>query len=93
VGRGLRWSNGWAIPLAARRGGTPTSRDAHDAEHLYRILEEEIVPLYYTRDEHDVPLGFVDRMRTPLRVAGNPVHRPPDDAGVYRAVLRSYATR
>ena len=43
--------------------------DASDAEHFYRLLEEELIPLYYTRDARGVPLGWVDKMRNALRVA------------------------
>ena len=39
-------------------------------EQLYRLLEEDIVPLYYTRDGRGVPLGYADKMRNALRVAG-----------------------
>src|SRR5205823_3089963 len=44
--------------------------DAADAEQLYRLLEEEVVPLFYDRDARDVPLGWVDKMKHALRVAG-----------------------
>src|SRR5438876_694300 len=58
--------NGWAIPA------TPdgVDADAADAEQLYRLLEEEVVPLFYDRDARDVPLGWVDKMKHALRVAG-----------------------
>ncbi len=66
---GYDGSNGWAIPLPPDAADADAA-DEHDAEHLYRLLEEEIVPLYYTRDGRGVPLGWVDRMRNALRVAG-----------------------
>src|SRR5437762_2442566 len=58
--------NGWAIPAA------PDGADAAaaDAEQLYRLLEQEVVPLFYDRDARDVPLGWVDKMKHALRVAG-----------------------
>jgi starch phosphorylase len=43
--------------------------DASDADHFYRLLEEELIPLYYDRDPLGVPLGWVDRMRNAIRVA------------------------
>ncbi|HXL09794.1 MAG TPA: alpha-glucan family phosphorylase, partial [Gemmatimonadales bacterium] len=58
--------NGWAIPAAP----DGTDADAADAEQLYRLLEEEVVPLFYDRDARDVPLGWVDKMKHALRVAG-----------------------
>ncbi|PYP41742.1 MAG: alpha-glucan phosphorylase [Gemmatimonadetes bacterium] len=67
---GYDGSNGWAIPLPPPELTDAEAQDAHDAEELYRLLEEEIVPLYYSRDERDVPVGWTDRMRNALRVAG-----------------------
>jgi starch phosphorylase len=58
--------NGWVIPPAAEGGDT----DAADAEQLYRLLESEVVPLFYARDEHGVPRGWVDRMKHALQIAG-----------------------
>ncbi len=37
--------------------------DASDAESLYRLLEERVVPLYYERDERGVPRGWVRMMK------------------------------
>jgi starch phosphorylase len=58
--------NGWAIPPAASRA-TP---DEWDAEQLYRLLEEQVVPLYYTRDAQGVPHGWLQKMKHAMRVAG-----------------------
>jgi starch phosphorylase len=66
---GYDGTNGWAIPLAAETEDVD-AQDASDAEHLYRLLEEDIVPLYYDRDANGVPTGWVDRMRNAIRVAG-----------------------
>ena len=67
---GYDGSNGWAIPLPPDTENLPM-QDAHDAEHLYRLLEEEIVPMYYRRDGRGVPQAWADRMRNALRVAGS----------------------
>jgi glycogen phosphorylase len=66
---GYDGSNGWVLPRPAGEL-TAEEADAADAESLYRLLEEEIVPLYYDRDAQDVPRGWVERMRHALRVAG-----------------------
>jgi starch phosphorylase len=63
---GYEGLNGWAIPPASSRS-TP---DEWDAERLYRLLEEQVVPLYYARDERDVAVGWVEKMKHALRVAG-----------------------
>ena len=58
--------NGWAIPAA--RAGDDT--DAADAETVYRLLEEEVVPLFYARDAQGVPRGWADKMKHAMRAAG-----------------------
>jgi starch phosphorylase len=59
--------NGWAISPA----GEGADADAADAEDFYRLLEEQVVPLYYTRNADGVPLGWVEKMRHALRLAGS----------------------
>src|SRR5947208_13928297 len=49
--------NGWAIPPAP----AGQDADAADAEQLYRLLENEVVPLFYDRDAQGVPSGWVER--------------------------------
>jgi starch phosphorylase len=59
---GYNGHNGWAIgrrePVADEDG-----QDAADAESLYRLLEEEIVPTFFERDEEDVPHAWLQTMR------------------------------
>jgi starch phosphorylase len=59
---GWTGDNGWAI------GGRETNPDEKaqdwaDAQDLYRILEEEVVPRYYERDATGLPATWVDLMR------------------------------
>jgi starch phosphorylase len=58
--------SGWAISPVAEN----EDADEADAGDLYRLLEDQIVPLYYTRNAHGVPLGWVEKMRHALRLAG-----------------------
>jgi starch phosphorylase len=58
--------NGWAIPPGSSRA-TP---DEWDADRLYQLLEEQVVPMYYERDERGLPLGWIERMKHAVRVAG-----------------------
>jgi starch phosphorylase len=59
---GYTGDNGWAI------GGRETepnegAQDWADAQDLYRILENEITPRYYDRDEHGLPHDWIELMR------------------------------
>jgi starch phosphorylase len=67
---GFDGTNGWAIPLAPETEDLEV-QDTHDAEALYRLLEEEVVPLYYATDASGVPTGWTDMMRNAIRVAGS----------------------
>ena len=53
---------GWAIGDGREHGDDP-SWDAADAESLYAVLEREVIPEFYSRDEHGIPRGWVTRMR------------------------------
>jgi starch phosphorylase len=63
---GYEGKNGWAIPPAPEEGDA----DPVDAGHFYQLLEEQVVPLFYTRDERGVPVGWVEKMKHAIRVAG-----------------------
>jgi starch phosphorylase len=63
---GYNGSNGWAIGdsrEALGQGGT----DKADAESLYRLLEERIVPLYYDRDRDGIPHGWIRVVKEAIR--------------------------
>ncbi|MDH3270772.1 MAG: alpha-glucan family phosphorylase [Gemmatimonadota bacterium] len=63
---GFNGENGWTIPTAPN----PDDPDEWDWEQLFRLLEEEVVPLYYDRDHQGVPNGWVAMMRQALWVSG-----------------------
>jgi starch phosphorylase len=59
------WSdgmNGWDIESADDDPdiGRRDTREVHD---LFALLEQEIVPLYYDRDEDDLPQGWIRRIK------------------------------
>jgi glycogen phosphorylase len=53
---------GWAIGDRREHGDDP-SWDAAEAEALYDVLEREIIPEFYARDDRGIPSGWVHRMR------------------------------
>lgn len=62
-GKGI---NGWAIGEDANTSDQEV-QDRIDSESLYRLLEEEIIPLYYDRDEQGIPQGWVEKMKASIR--------------------------
>jgi starch phosphorylase len=53
---------GWALG-DGREHGDDTSWDATEAEALYDLLEREVIPEFYTRNEQGIPTTWVNRMR------------------------------
>jgi starch phosphorylase len=53
---------GWAIGDRQEHGDDP-GVDAAEAEHLYRILEEEVVPEFYDRSSEGIPVRWTTRIR------------------------------
>ncbi len=59
--------NGWALPLAE---GGPEEVDAQDYRSLMEILEREVVPEFYDRDEADLPRAWIQRMKQSIVEGG-----------------------
>ena len=59
---GWTGDNGWAIG-GRETGPDEGAQDYADAMDLYRLLEDEVIPLYYRRDETGLPIGWIDLMR------------------------------
>jgi glycogen phosphorylase len=53
---------GWAVGDGMEHGEDP-AWDATEAEELYRILEEQVIPEFYARDRKGIPVDWVARMR------------------------------
>jgi starch phosphorylase len=53
---------GWALGDGQEHGDDP-AWDAVEAEALYDLLEHEVIPEFYTRDEQGIPSAWVKRMR------------------------------
>jgi len=61
--------NGFAIGT----GRTHSNMDVHDSrdgDELYRVLREEVIPLYYMRDRDGLPRGWIKRMKRTIRTLG-----------------------
>ncbi|MFC1931546.1 alpha-glucan family phosphorylase [Chloroflexota bacterium] len=58
---GYKGNNGWALDNAGTLG--TQEEDEADAESLYRLLEEKIVPLYYERNRSGIPHGWIHMVK------------------------------
>ncbi len=63
---GYNGKNGWAIQSDAETSNS-AEHDNADAEELYRLLEEKIVPLYYDRDISGIPHGWIQIVKEAIR--------------------------
>jgi starch phosphorylase len=63
----------------------PEAIDAADADALYRLLEEEVVPAFYDRDRSNVPHRWIATVKEAIRTVS-----PQFSA---RRMVKEYATR
>jgi starch phosphorylase len=87
---------GWAIGDGQEHGDDP-EWDRADAEALYAVLENEIVPEFYQRDEQSIPRSWVARIResmatlTPAYSANRTVRQYAEEQ--YIPAATAYARR
>ncbi len=62
-----RPANGWAFGDV--QYGDWEAQDEADSQALYRLLEDQIVPLYYDRDASGIPHGWVEVMKEAMRTS------------------------
>ncbi len=53
---------GWALG-DGQEHGDDTAWDATEAEQLYNLLEQQVIPEFYKRNEKGIPTAWVSRMR------------------------------
>jgi starch phosphorylase len=63
---GYRPELGWAIPSGATIDRSATD-DQAEAEGLFRLLEREVAPVFFERDENGIPQRWVEMMRASIR--------------------------
>ncbi|MEI6890077.1 MAG: alpha-glucan family phosphorylase [Bacteroidales bacterium] len=62
---GYRADAGWALQEEATYDN-PAFQDDLDAEVIYSILEEEIVPIYYDRDSNGIPVKWISYIKNTI---------------------------
>ena len=60
-------STGWPIGHGEDYDD-PNYQDDVEANALYDLLEQQIVPLYYDRDPEGIPRGWIDKMKNAIRL-------------------------
>ncbi len=63
---GFNGRNGWAFGDGILEG----DRNKKDAEEIYDILEKEVIPLYYQRNEEGVPVQWCKKMKEAIKSVG-----------------------
>jgi starch phosphorylase len=61
--------NGFGIG-GGRTHSQPDLHDGQDAQDLYRVLHQEVIPLYYQRDHDGLPREWIKRMKRAIRTLG-----------------------
>jgi starch phosphorylase len=65
---GYNGFNGWSVGTV-KQLEDPRQQDQVDAESLYRLIEEEVAPLYYHRDSDNVPRDWIQIVKEAIRTA------------------------
>ncbi len=65
---GFQGDNGWAIG-GREMDPDEGAQDWRDAQDMYRLLEDEILPRYYERDENGLPTRWLETMRRAMATA------------------------
>src|ERR1700691_4645263 len=65
--------NGFAIGTG-RTHSNWELHDTRDGADLYRVLRDEVIPLYYQRDHDGLPRGWIKRMKRTIRTLGWRLH-------------------
>ena len=78
--------NGWAIP-SADAAGDAAERDELEANALYDLIEHQIAPRFYARDDDGVPTRWVQSIRHTLATLSRPLSA---DRMVQEYVTRLY---
>ena len=63
---GFNGSNGWLIE-SHTNPDDQAATDAADADALYKLLETEVVPLFYDRDDKGLPVQWIKIVREAMR--------------------------
>ena len=66
---GYDGENGWA-PVRRGRLTTITPRTSATRTRCIRLLDEEVLPAFYDRDEHGLPAAWLARIRASLKTLG-----------------------
>jgi glycogen phosphorylase len=53
---------GWSLGDGQEHGNDP-NWDAFEADALYNLLEQKVIPEFYTRDKNNIPVAWVSKMR------------------------------
>ncbi len=84
--------NGFAIGT----GRTHSDMDMHDSrdrDDLYRVLRDELIPLYYQRDKDGLPQGMDQTHEADYSYAGLAIQRRSHGDGLHAEVLHSRGRR
>ena len=66
---GYNQKNGWTIGTNAEYNSYE-EQDQADSQSLYRTLEEKIIPTYYDRNDHNLPLKWIEIMKNSIISTG-----------------------
>ena len=64
---GFTGDNGWLIEAQAADSNDPGAQDWADAQAMYTLLEQQLVPTFYDRDADGIPRGWLRIVKQSIR--------------------------
>ncbi len=65
---GYDGENGWGV--SGEVDSDHPAQDERDANALHQLLDDEVLPTFYKRDEHGLPVAWLARVRASLKTLG-----------------------
>jgi glycogen phosphorylase len=79
---------GWALGDGKEHGDDPNV-DAAEASELYDLLERQVVPEFYARDQNGIPAAWVARIRREHGTVDSPILSQSRREAIYPGLLSS----
>jgi starch phosphorylase len=64
---GYKPENGWKIDGNITDSISQQEADRLEAKSIYDILENEIIPLFYKRDEKNIPVDWIKKIKSSIK--------------------------
>ena len=84
---GYKPEGGWAIG-SGEIYDDPAYQDLVESQGIYNLLENEIIPLFYTRSADDIPHAWMRRIKNSIKYIAPRFQHSQDDCRIHPKILQ-----